>query len=109
MSLIHHGNCQLQPATKVTSEGRSLRPHFLCHYTKFYILNCAFLIRYFIFISQRFKVFLCLKVDGPRSPAVFGAMLSYVREIMGVFGVDLLDRKVIKHQTNLCILMLKGS
>ncbi|XP_058633818.1 probable cysteine--tRNA ligase, mitochondrial isoform X2 [Onychostoma macrolepis] len=50
MSLIHHGNCQLQPATKV---------------------------------------------DGPRSPAVFGAMLSYVREIMGVFGVDLLDRKEV--------------
>uniref|UniRef100_A0A672PIG5 Cysteinyl-tRNA synthetase 2, mitochondrial n=1 Tax=Sinocyclocheilus grahami TaxID=75366 RepID=A0A672PIG5_SINGR len=49
MSLIHHGNCQLQPATKV---------------------------------------------DGPRCPAVFGAMLSYVREILGVFGVDLLDRKV---------------
>ncbi|XP_051558462.1 probable cysteine--tRNA ligase, mitochondrial isoform X2 [Myxocyprinus asiaticus] len=48
MSLIHHGNCQLQPATKA---------------------------------------------DGPRSPAVFGAMLSYVREIMDVFGVDLLDRK----------------
>ncbi|XP_016296772.1 probable cysteine--tRNA ligase, mitochondrial isoform X4 [Sinocyclocheilus anshuiensis] len=48
MSLIHHGNCQLQPATKV---------------------------------------------DGQRSAAVFGAMLSYVREIMGVFGVDLLDRK----------------
>uniref|UniRef100_A0A672PAZ1 Cysteinyl-tRNA synthetase 2, mitochondrial n=1 Tax=Sinocyclocheilus grahami TaxID=75366 RepID=A0A672PAZ1_SINGR len=37
MSLIHHGNCQLQPATKV---------------------------------------------DGPRCPAVFGAMLSYVREIL---------------------------
>ncbi|XP_051982275.1 probable cysteine--tRNA ligase, mitochondrial [Xyrauchen texanus] len=48
MSLIHHGNCQLQPLTKA---------------------------------------------DGPRSPAVFGAMLSYVREIMDVFGVDLLDRK----------------
>lgn len=32
------------------------------------------------------------KADGPRSPAVFGAMLSYVREIMDVFGVDLLDR-----------------
>uniref|UniRef100_A0A672PC64 Cysteinyl-tRNA synthetase 2, mitochondrial n=1 Tax=Sinocyclocheilus grahami TaxID=75366 RepID=A0A672PC64_SINGR len=41
MSLIHHGNCQLQ----------SLRPHIL--------------------------------VDGPRCPAVFGAMLSYVREILG--------------------------
>lgn len=41
---------------------------------------------------------MCLKVDGPRSPAVFGAMLSYVREIMDVFGVDLLDRKV-KDQT----------
>ncbi|XP_016411184.1 probable cysteine--tRNA ligase, mitochondrial isoform X2 [Sinocyclocheilus rhinocerous] len=50
MSLIHHGNCQLQPATKV---------------------------------------------DGPRCPAVFGAMLSYVREILGVFGVDLLDRKEV--------------
>ncbi|XP_073699261.1 probable cysteine--tRNA ligase, mitochondrial isoform X2 [Garra rufa] len=50
MNLIHHGNCQLQPATKV---------------------------------------------DGPRSPAVFGAMLSYVREIMAVFGVDLLDRKEV--------------
>uniref|UniRef100_A0A9J7YTC7 Cysteinyl-tRNA synthetase 2, mitochondrial n=1 Tax=Cyprinus carpio carpio TaxID=630221 RepID=A0A9J7YTC7_CYPCA len=37
MSLIHHGNCQLQPATKN---------------------------------------------NGPRCPAVFGAMLSYVREIM---------------------------
>ncbi|ROI37026.1 putative cysteine--tRNA ligase, mitochondrial [Anabarilius grahami] len=48
MSLIHHGNCQLQPVTKV---------------------------------------------HGPRSPVVFGAMLSYVREIMGVFGVDLLDTK----------------
>ncbi|XP_057187084.1 probable cysteine--tRNA ligase, mitochondrial [Triplophysa rosa] len=47
MSLIHHGNCQLQPVTKA---------------------------------------------DGPRSPAVFGAMLSYVREIMDVFGVDLLNR-----------------
>uniref|UniRef100_A0A8C1X3K6 Cysteinyl-tRNA synthetase 2, mitochondrial n=1 Tax=Cyprinus carpio TaxID=7962 RepID=A0A8C1X3K6_CYPCA len=50
MSLIHHGNCQLQPATKN---------------------------------------------NGPRCPAVFGAMLSYVREIMGVFGVDLLDRKEV--------------
>ncbi|KAK2908897.1 hypothetical protein Q8A67_004734 [Cirrhinus molitorella] len=50
MSLIHHGNCQLQPATKVV---------------------------------------------GPRSPAVFGAILSYVREIMAVFGVDLLDRKEV--------------
>ncbi len=35
---------------------------------------------------------------GRGGPAVFGAMLSYVREIMGVFGVDLLDRKV-KYQT----------
>lgn len=34
---------------------------------------------------------MCLKADGPRSPAVFGAMLSYVREIMDVFGVDLLN------------------
>uniref|UniRef100_A0A8C1EAL5 Probable cysteine--tRNA ligase, mitochondrial n=1 Tax=Cyprinus carpio carpio TaxID=630221 RepID=A0A8C1EAL5_CYPCA len=50
MSLIHHGNCQLQPATKN---------------------------------------------NGPRCPAVFGAMLSYVREIMAVFGVDLLDRKEV--------------
>lgn len=32
------------------------------------------------------------KADGPRSPAVFGAMLSYVREIFDSFGVDLLDR-----------------
>ncbi|TRY59037.1 hypothetical protein DNTS_006170 [Danionella cerebrum] len=47
-SLIHHGNCQLQPVTKT---------------------------------------------DGPRSIAVFGAMLSYIREIMAVFGVDLLDNK----------------
>ncbi|XP_067297630.1 probable cysteine--tRNA ligase, mitochondrial isoform X2 [Pseudorasbora parva] len=50
MSLIHHGNCQLQPVTKV---------------------------------------------HGPRSPVVFGAMLSYVREIMAVFGVDLLDKKEV--------------
>ncbi|XP_076159005.1 putative cysteine--tRNA ligase, mitochondrial [Alosa pseudoharengus] len=28
-----------------------------------------------------------------RSPAVFGAVLSYIRETMEVFGVDLLDRK----------------
>lgn len=98
MSLIHHGNCQLQPATKVTSLGRSPRPHILV-----IIQNCTSLIRYFMFIfrliSHRFKkVFLCLKNNGPRCPAVFGAMLSYVREIMGVFGVDLLDRKV-KDQT----------
>lgn len=32
------------------------------------------------------------KAGGPRSPAVFGAMLSYVREIFDSFGVDLLDR-----------------
>ncbi|XP_043101280.1 probable cysteine--tRNA ligase, mitochondrial isoform X2 [Puntigrus tetrazona] len=50
MSLIYHGNCQLQPTTKVV---------------------------------------------GPRSPAVFGAILSYVREIMDVFGVDLLDTKEV--------------
>lgn len=34
------------------------------------------------------------KPDGsPRSPAIFGAMLSYVREVFEVLGVDLLDRK----------------
>ncbi|XP_046886770.1 cysteine--tRNA ligase, mitochondrial isoform X2 [Hypomesus transpacificus] len=34
------------------------------------------------------------KPDGsPRSPAVFGAMLSYIREAFEVLGVDLLDRK----------------
>uniref|UniRef100_A0AAR2LLH3 Probable cysteine--tRNA ligase, mitochondrial n=1 Tax=Pygocentrus nattereri TaxID=42514 RepID=A0AAR2LLH3_PYGNA len=49
MSLIYHGNCQLQPVTK--SNGTS------------------------------------------RSPAVFGAMLTYIRDIMDVLGVDLLDRK----------------
>nr|XP_055061353.1 probable cysteine--tRNA ligase, mitochondrial [Misgurnus anguillicaudatus] len=32
------------------------------------------------------------KADGPRSPAVFGAILSYVREVFNDFGVDLLDR-----------------
>ncbi|XP_060755487.1 probable cysteine--tRNA ligase, mitochondrial [Neoarius graeffei] len=49
MNLIHHGNCQLQPVTKV--DGSS------------------------------------------RCPAVFGAMLSYIRDIMDVFGVELLDEK----------------
>ncbi|XP_072512989.1 probable cysteine--tRNA ligase, mitochondrial isoform X2 [Salminus brasiliensis] len=50
MSLIYHGNCQLQPIT--------------------------------------------VKVDKTsRSPAVFGAMVAYIREIMDVLGVDLLDRK----------------
>ncbi|XP_036413017.1 probable cysteine--tRNA ligase, mitochondrial [Colossoma macropomum] len=49
MSLIYHGNCQLQPVTK--ADGAS------------------------------------------RSPAVFGAMLTYIRDIMDVLGVDLLDRK----------------
>ncbi|XP_062866590.1 probable cysteine--tRNA ligase, mitochondrial [Trichomycterus rosablanca] len=34
------------------------------------------------------------KPDGSsRSPAVFGAMLSYIRYVMDVFGVDLLNRK----------------
>nr|XP_682732.4 probable cysteine--tRNA ligase, mitochondrial [Danio rerio] len=51
MSLIYHGNCQLQPATKV---------------------------------------------DGPRSPAVFGAIMSYVMEIMSVFGVDLSDKTEVQ-------------
>ncbi|XP_056314842.1 probable cysteine--tRNA ligase, mitochondrial isoform X3 [Danio aesculapii] len=36
------------------------------------------------------------KVDGPRSPAVFGAMLSYVMEMMSVFGVDLLDKTEVQ-------------
>lgn len=49
MSLIHHGNCQLQPVTKV--------------------------------------------VGSSRCPAVFGAMLSYIRDIMDILGVDLLDEK----------------
>ncbi|XP_076838520.1 putative cysteine--tRNA ligase, mitochondrial isoform X2 [Brachyhypopomus gauderio] len=49
MSLVHHGNCQLQPVSKV--DGAS------------------------------------------RSPAVFGAILSYISDIMDVLGVDLLDRK----------------
>ncbi|XP_022530524.1 probable cysteine--tRNA ligase, mitochondrial [Astyanax mexicanus] len=49
MSLIYHGNCQLQPVT--TADGTS------------------------------------------RSPAVFGAMVSYIRDIMDILGVDLLDRK----------------
>ncbi|KAK3510793.1 hypothetical protein QTP70_022707 [Hemibagrus guttatus] len=49
MNLIHHGNCQLQPVTKV--DGTS------------------------------------------RCPAVFGAMLSYIRDIMDALGVDLLDEK----------------
>ncbi|XP_056157288.1 probable cysteine--tRNA ligase, mitochondrial isoform X2 [Lampris incognitus] len=34
------------------------------------------------------------KADGSaRSPAVFGAILSYIREILEVVGIDLLDRK----------------
>ncbi|KAI4882064.1 hypothetical protein NFI96_028312 [Prochilodus magdalenae] len=49
MSLVYHGNCQLQPVTR--ADGTS------------------------------------------RSPAVFGAMLTYIRDIMDVLGVDLLDRK----------------
>ncbi|XP_067116391.1 cysteine--tRNA ligase, mitochondrial isoform X2 [Osmerus mordax] len=32
-------------------------------------------------------------VGSPRSPAVFGAMLSYIREVFEVLGVDLLNRK----------------
>ncbi|KAK3529839.1 hypothetical protein QTP86_007245 [Hemibagrus guttatus] len=53
MNLIHHGNCQLQPVTKV--DGTS------------------------------------------RCPAVFGAMLSYIRDIMDALGVDLLDEKNSRH------------
>uniref|UniRef100_A0A667YH56 Probable cysteine--tRNA ligase, mitochondrial n=1 Tax=Myripristis murdjan TaxID=586833 RepID=A0A667YH56_9TELE len=34
------------------------------------------------------------KVDGAaRSPAVFGAILFYIREVMDMFGIDLLNRK----------------
>uniref|UniRef100_UPI003AB0DBA2 probable cysteine--tRNA ligase, mitochondrial n=1 Tax=Centroberyx gerrardi TaxID=166262 RepID=UPI003AB0DBA2 len=34
------------------------------------------------------------KSDGlPRSPAVFGAILSYIREVLGMFGINLLDKK----------------
>ncbi|KAM3850732.1 cysteine--tRNA ligase, mitochondrial-like [Diretmus argenteus] len=36
------------------------------------------------------------KPDGSaRSPAVFGAVVSYVREVLDVLGVDLLDRKEV--------------
>ncbi|XP_034411449.1 cysteine--tRNA ligase, mitochondrial isoform X2 [Cyclopterus lumpus] len=45
MNLVYHGNCQLQPVSKV--EG------------------------------------------GTRSPAVFGAIVSYVRDVLDVFGIDL--------------------
>ncbi|XP_055764105.1 probable cysteine--tRNA ligase, mitochondrial isoform X2 [Salvelinus fontinalis] len=31
--------------------------------------------------------------SSPRSPAVFGAFLTYIREVFDVLGVDLLDRK----------------
>uniref|UniRef100_A0A8C7VKP5 cysteine--tRNA ligase n=1 Tax=Oncorhynchus mykiss TaxID=8022 RepID=A0A8C7VKP5_ONCMY len=49
MSLVYHGNRQLQPITKPDR--------------------------------------------SPRSPAVFGAFLAYIREVFEVLGVDLLDRK----------------
>lgn len=49
MSLIYHGNCQLQPVTKVNGTSTS--------------------------------------------PAVFGAMVAYIRDIMDILGVDLFDRK----------------
>ncbi|XP_029307987.1 cysteine--tRNA ligase, mitochondrial [Cottoperca gobio] len=49
MSLVYHGNCQLQPVSKC--EG------------------------------------------GARSPAVFGAMVSYIREVLDIFGIDLLYSK----------------
>ncbi|XP_028810690.1 probable cysteine--tRNA ligase, mitochondrial isoform X1 [Denticeps clupeoides] len=32
-------------------------------------------------------------IGSPRSPAVFGAILSYIRDIMEVLGVDLVDQK----------------
>lgn len=38
------------------------------------------------------------QVDGSsRCPAVFGAMLSYIRDIMDTLGVALLDEKVRDH------------
>ncbi|XP_070711800.1 probable cysteine--tRNA ligase, mitochondrial [Pempheris klunzingeri] len=49
MSLVYHGNCQIQPVSK--SEGAA------------------------------------------RSPAVFAAMISYIRDVLDVFGIDLLHSK----------------
>lgn len=37
----------------------------------------------------------CIQSDGAvRSPAVFGAMVAYIRDILDVFGIDLLPSKV---------------
>ncbi|KAL4656980.1 putative cysteine-tRNA ligase, mitochondrial [Arapaima gigas] len=51
MSLVHHGNCQLQAIPK--ADGSS------------------------------------------RSPAVFGAILSYIRNFLAVLGIDTMDRKAV--------------
>uniref|UniRef100_A0A6Q2YJ31 cysteine--tRNA ligase n=1 Tax=Esox lucius TaxID=8010 RepID=A0A6Q2YJ31_ESOLU len=41
------------------------------------------------------------KPDGsPRSPAVFGAILAYIRDVFEVLGIDLVDIKVRTHSVN---------
>lgn len=37
----------------------------------------------------------CVQSEGgTRSPAVFGAMVSYIRDVLDVFGIDQLHSKV---------------
>lgn len=62
---------------------------------KFSVLKCTLCFEY---NEICFSSSASLQIDGgSRSPAVFGAMLSYIRDIMDVLGVDLVDEKVRGH------------
>lgn len=76
MNMIYHGNCQLQPVAVVTNRDRGCGS-----ITALFELRWCF----------------CQADEAARSPAVFGAMVTFIREMLEVFGVDLVQDKVLKH------------
>lgn len=58
----------------------------------------------------QFSVVLSAQSDGAaRSPAVFAAMISYIRDVLDVFGIDLLNSKVRTSETFLTFFFFRFS
>ena len=113
MNLVHHGNRQLQPVSTVTFLSQCTRDSwdFIKETRGYSSADSAVARRKTMGSHGQFKsnvamitsvclcvcvcVCLCAQADGvARSPAVFGAMVSYMREVLDMFGVDLLHGKV---------------
>lgn len=76
MNMIYHGNCQLQPVAVVTHRDQGVSPSRLQPS-----------------LSES-RLCFCQVDEAARSPAVFGAMVTFIREMLEVFGIDLLQDKV---------------